>query len=70
MNFEQFKTEQELFVEFRNALVHNNTPYAKEIAMEYGKRGYTTMNGESVESVFQRNPVLKEWYGKGRATRK
>jgi hypothetical protein len=68
IDLSQFKSERELFIEFRNALALQNREYAKEIAKEYGKREYTTMNGESLEFVFKRNPVLKEWMEKGKAT--
>lgn len=64
----KFETERELFGEFRKAITLRNTPYAKEIIFEYGKRKYSTMNGEPLYVVFNRNPVLKEWYEKGLAT--
>lgn len=62
--FGHIKTEQELFQEYRKAIIFKNKELAEAVLSEYRKRGYTKMNGEDLESVFKRNPILKEWYEK------
>lgn len=56
---EQYKTEQDLFQALRKALQLNNGQLAREIYTEYGRRGYTHINGEPLEDAFKRNPGIK-----------
>lgn len=66
IDLSQFPTERDLFDQFIKALMFNNHDLATEILMEYGRRGYETMGGMSVEDVCRRNPIIAGWIERGK----
>lgn len=61
-------SERSLFDLYRNYLRLGNKDGAREVVMEMGRRGLDKINGERIEELFARNPVIKEWYDKGKET--
>lgn len=59
-------TEKSLFDLYRNYLRLGNKEGSREVVMEMGRRGLDKINGEPVEELFNRNPIIKEWYDKGK----
>lgn len=55
-------TEAELFQNYRLGLLQVNIDLVKDVLREYKRRGLTTINGEPMEKIFERNPILKRWY--------